>query len=88
MADLLSKGFCLNIKYMKNSDIKHFVYSLLLSAAGVIIICFLCFFFFETKCSILFIFFIVFFHLFSTIETFQFYIMKNIKIGMFLLSDL
>ena len=34
MADLLSKGFCLNIKYMKNSDIKHFVYSLLLSAAG------------------------------------------------------
>ncbi|HJF73977.1 MAG TPA: hypothetical protein K8W15_07325 [Gallibacterium anatis] len=76
MADLLSKGFSLNIKYMEDNDIRDFAHSLLLSVVGTII---LCFFFIETKCSMLFIFFIIFVHLFSIIETFQFYIMKKYK---------
>lgn len=79
IVDLLSKGFSLNIKYMEGDDIKHFSYSLLLSVVGTIILCLLCFFFIETKCSMLFIFFIIFVHLFSIIETFQYYIKGKYK---------
>ncbi len=40
MADLLSKGFSLNIKYMEDNDIRDFAHSLLLSVVGTIILCF------------------------------------------------
>lgn len=79
IVDLLSKNFILNIKNMKSDDIKHFVYSLSLSIVSAIVICFLHSFFCETKYSILFIFFIIFVHLFSMIETFQYYIKGKYK---------